>query len=386
MSSLESYIGNADAFPILKHWEFFNHAGVAPIPAAAADAMRRYARQAETTTYLDAGWYQDIEKLRISAARMLNAHRDEIAFVKNTGEGLSIVARGVDWHPGDVIVTTGVEYPSNIYPWMDVANRFGAKLVMVPEETDADGRRWVPTERILDAAADRKCRMVTLSHIEYASGQRHDITRIGSFCREHGTLFCVDGIQSMGVIPIDVQAMGIDYLSADGHKWLLGPEGAGVFYCRRALLERTQPLSIGWMNVIDNQNYGAYNYTLRPDAGRFECGSYIVPGLLGLKASLELLAAVGVNAIAQRLRGLGDRLIEQLEHKGYQIVSPRSADRWSGIVSFTSPTHDHSRIVGHLKREHRTEVVVREGRLRVSPHFYNTEAQIDRLADRLPGH
>jgi selenocysteine lyase/cysteine desulfurase len=140
------------------------------------------------------------------------------------------------------------------------------------------------------------------------------------------------------------------------------------------------------MNVIDNQNYGAYNLTLRPDAGRFECGSYNVPGLLGLKASLELLDSIGVDAVAHRLRALTDRLIAGLDRKGYVVVSPRSNERWSGIVSFTSPTHDHLKVVGQMKQNHRTELVVREGRLRVSPHFYNTEEQIDQLVERLPGH
>jgi len=152
---------------------------------------------------------------------------------------------------------------------------------MVPEETDANGRRHVPVEKILAEADNPQTRLVTLSHVEFASGQRHDITRIGEFCRANGKLFCVDAIQSLGVLPLDVQAMKIDFLSADGHKWLLGPEGAGIFYCNRELLERTRPLMVGWMNVIDAQQYGSYNYTLRPDAGRFECGSYNVAGLLG---------------------------------------------------------------------------------------------------------
>jgi selenocysteine lyase/cysteine desulfurase len=130
--------------------------------------------------------------------------------------------------------------------------------------------------------------------------------------------------------------MKIDYLSADGHKWLLGAEGAGIFYCRRELLERTRPLMIGWMNVVDAQNYGDYDYTLRPDAGRFECGSYNVPGILALKASTEFLMQLGVSALSQRLKDLGDRLILGLMLKGYEIISPRNGSQWSGIVSFVS--------------------------------------------------
>ena len=385
MSDMRSYVGNAEAFPILKNWDFFNHAGVAPIPHATAQAMRTFATQAEQVAYLGTGWYADIESLRESSAKLINAAKDEIAFVKNTSEGISIVANGIDWQWGDRIVTTNVEYPANIYPWMEVVRTRGCKLVMVEEETDANGARHVPTEKILEAAKDPKCKLVTLSHVEFASGQRHDLPRIGEFCRGNGKLFCVDAIQSLGVLPVDVQAMNIDFLSADGHKWLLGPEGAGIFYCRKDLIERTRPVMVGCMTVIDDLEYGSYNSTLRPDAGRFECGSHNVAGLLGLKASVELLGGIGPGRIAQRLRELTDRLIEGLRTKGYSIVSPRDKWQWSGIVSFTAkkPT-DHDSIFRTLRREHKTEVAVREGRLRASPHFYNTEDQIDRLIEHLP--
>lgn len=386
MNSIDFYVGNQAAFPVLGRWDFYNHAGVSPLPAVAGDAIRQYAAEAEAGAYLETAWYKDIESLRASAAAMLNAHRDEIAMIKNTSEGISIVANGIDWKHGDRIVTTAVEYPANIYPWMDLERRLGCELILVSEEPDAAGRHCVPLEKILDAADDPRVRMVTLSHVEFASGQRHDIAAVGRFCRERGKLFCVDGIQTLGILPVDVQAMQIDYLSADGHKWLLGPEGAGIFYIRRDLIQTTRPPLIGWMNVVDAQNYGRYNFTLRPDAGRYECGTYNVPGLLSLKASLEMLLQLGTTAVGDRLKRLGDRLIEKLMAKGYQIVSPRSHDAWSGIISFASPRHDHNQIVIALRKEHRIEIALREGRLRASPHFYNTEAQIDRLIDALPGH
>jgi selenocysteine lyase/cysteine desulfurase len=190
----------------------------------------------------------------------------------------------------------------------------------------------------------------------------------------------------MGVIPIDVRAMKIDYLSADGHKWLLGPEGAGVFYCRRELLERTRPLMIGWLNVIDPQDFGNYNYILKSDAGRFECGTYNIPGLLGFKASLEMLLGLGVEAVGMRIKALTDRLIEGAQSRGYDVVGPRGEGEWSGIVSFTSPKHPHDAIVRELRKQRHIEIAQREGRLRASPHFYNTEEQIDRLVAALPEH
>jgi len=386
MPDLFDYVGHPEHFPVLSHWDFFNHAGVCPLPHASSKAIRRYAQEAEIGAYLAGTWYADCEKLRVSAAKMINAHRDEIAFIKNTSEGISIVANGIDWQWGDRIVTSGVEYPANIYPWMEVARTHGAKLVMVDEITDAAGRRQVPAEKILEEAADPRTRIVSLSHVEYASGQRHDLMRIGQFCHEHKKLLCVDAIQTMGVWPIDVKAMHIDYLSADGHKWLLGPEGAGFFYCRRELIDRTRPLMIGWMNVIDNQNYGNYDYTLKHDAGRFECGTLNIGGLLGLKASVDLLLECGIETIGRRLQQLTDHLSQGLTKKGYSVVSPRNIGQISGILSFTSPTHNHEMLLKKLRKEHKTEIALREGRLRVSPHFYNTEEQIDRLVANLPGH
>ncbi|MDB5355014.1 MAG: Aminotransferase [Phycisphaerales bacterium] len=384
--NIHSYIGNPDAFPVLRNWAFFNHAGVSPLPRVAADAFHIFAQQAQQGAYLGTNWYADIEKLRQSAATMMNARRDEIAFVKNTSEGISIVANGIDWQFGDQVVTSSVEYPANVYPWMEQARSCGIKLVMVPEEKDDHGRRSVPLEKLLAAAADPKCRLVTISHVEYASGQRHDLAAIGDFCRKNGKLFCVDAIQSLGVFPVDVQAMKIDFLSADGHKWLLGPEGAGVFYCRRELIERTRPLMVGWMNVVDAKNYGDYNYRLRPDAGRFECGTHNIPGLLAFKASFDLLHAIGTEQLSRRIKEITDRLIIGLMLKGYQVISPRNDLQWSGIVSFTSPMHSHEQIVLALRKQHHIEIALREGRLRASPHFYNTEEQIDRLIDVLPGH
>ena len=384
MSDLAFYIGNPEAFPVLGNWDFFNHAGVSPLPKIAADAMRKFASEAEAGAYLQTTWYPDIEKLRISTAALLNADRHEIAFVKNTSEGISIVASGIDWQWGDRIITTEVEYPANVYPWMEVARTRGARLIMIKEEDDELGRRHVPIDKILHAAADPRTRLVTLSHVEFASGQRHDLARIGKFCRENRKMFCVDAIQTLGVLPLDVKEMNVDFLSADGHKWLLGPEGAGIFYCRQELIERTRPLMIGWMNVINAQNYGNYDYTLRTDAGRFECGSHNVAGLLGLKASLELLKSLGVENISNRIKLLTDRLIAGLEPRGYKIVSPRGPGEWSGIVSFTSPQRGHDKTVQMLRKDHKIEIAMREGRLRCSPHFYNTEQQIDRLLDALP--
>lgn len=383
---LGHFVGNADEFPILSECDFFNHAGVSPLPRRAGEALRRFADQYERRAYLESGFYREVEGLRALAASLINAAADEIAFIKNTSEGIATVAAGLEWRAGDRIVTTSVEYPANMYPWMDVARRFGVELVTVPETQAEDGSRRVALDALLAAADHPRTRLLALSHVEYASGQRHDLTAIGQFCRSRGILFAVDAIQSMGVLPINVRAMNIDYLSADGHKWMLGPEGAGFFFCRRELLATTRPLAIGWMNVINDQDYGRYDLTLKSDARRFECGTNNIPGLLALRASVEMLGGIGVETVAAQLQSLTDRLAGRLREKGYTVVSPRGEGEWSGIVSFVSSRHDHQQVWRMLRTERKTEIAVREGRLRVSAHVYNTEEQVDRLMSNLPKH
>jgi selenocysteine lyase/cysteine desulfurase len=382
MIDLANLIGNKNAFPVLGEWTFFNHAGVSPLPRVAADQIKRYANQAQAGAYLSGSWYADLELLRKLCAKLINASPHEIAFVKNTSEGISIVANGIEWQWGDVIVTTAVEYPTNLYPWMEVSRSRGAKLELVPEEVMPDGSRMVPTDKILSAARHPQCKLIALSAVEYASGQKHELERIGTYCREHGILFCVDAIQAIGVTPIDVKAMKIDFASADSHKWMLGPEGAGFFYCRRELIERIRPLMVGWLNVINPHNHGDYNYTLKSDAGRFECGTYNIGGLLGMYGALALIDQVGVEVIEARVQSLLDRLEDGVRTKGYEVITPEAR---AGIFSFKAHGHAHELIVRKC-REARVEIAKREGRLRASPHFYNTEQQVDQLIDLLPSH
>jgi cysteine desulfurase / selenocysteine lyase len=381
--NLTEMIGNAQEFPILRHWDFFQHAGASPLPRVVADALRAYTRETEENAYLFGNRYGELDIIRGIAARMINAHADEIALLKNTAEGLSIVAHSIDWQTGDRIVTAAGEYPANVYPWMEMTRR-GAELVFVPEVQRDDGARVVPLDLLLREAAHPKTRVVTVSHVEFGTGQRLDIATIGKFCREHGKIFVVDAIQSLGALPVDVQAMNIDYLAAGGQKWMLAAEGAAIFYCRRDLLERTRPLVIGAVTVEKFIEFSTYDYTLAKTARRFESGTYNIAGFRALRAAMELLLSLGSLAIADRIKHLTDRLTRGLRDKGYTVASPRDGDQWSGIVSFASPGHDHDAVARSLRKEHKTELVVRGGRLRASPHFYNTDEQIDRLIERLP--
>ena len=384
MIDLAKFIGNAEIFPILNHWDFYNHAGASPLPAPVAKVMRDYVHETEQNAYLFGNRYAEPDVIRKIAAQMIDAESgDEVAMLKNTAEGLSIVAQSIEWKPGDRIVTAAGEYPANVYPWMEQSRR-GAELVFVPEVEHDDGTREVPLDSILREAAHPRTRVVTLSHVEFATGQRHDIAAIGKFCRENGKLFVVDAIQSLGALPVSVRDANIDYLAAGGQKWMLAAEGAAIFYCRRELMDRTRPLLIGAVSVENATAFSEYDYTFAKNARRYESGTYNIVGFRAMRAAMEMLMELGANAISHRIKTITERLIEGLRAKSYTVASPRDGEQWSGIVSFSSRSGDHDQIVRTLRREQKTELVVRGGRLRAAPHFYNTEEQIDRLIERLP--
>lgn len=370
----------SDQFPILHRMTFFNHAGVAPLCRAAADALRAYAQQAASAAYVDSGWYRRARQIKSLAARFLNAaSSEEIAFVPNTSSGLSLVARGLRWAPGDEVVITNVEYPANRYPWQDLS-RLGVKLIEVAQLPD--GR--IDVEDVIEAVTDHT-RVVSLSHVQYASGHRIDLRPIADTVHRVGGYLCVDAIQSLGAVPLDVRAMGIDFLAADGHKWLLSAEGAGLFYARRDLIELLHPNVVGWMNMADAENYGDYRFEFRRDAGRFEPGSYNIPGILALGASLDLLLSIGVEGIWSRIEALTDYLAAGLGQRGYRVFSPRDrSSEKSGIVSFLPPAGTAPQQIAAALERQSIVVAVREGRLRASPHFYNTPQQVDALLAALP--
>lgn len=374
----------AAEFPILGELAFFNHAGVAPISRRAGDALRAYAEQAQRFAYFQQNWYRRVREVKRLAARLINAKDEsEIAFVPNTSTGISTIAKGIAWRPGDNVIITNVEYPANRYPWEDLA-RFGVKMIEVPQLPD--GR--IDPEDLTDAITDHT-RIVAVSHVQYASGCRTDLKPISEIVHQVGGYLCVDAIQSVGALPVDVQAMGIDFLIADGHKWMLGPEGCGFMYVREDLVELIHPNIVGWMNMVDAGNYGNYRFQFLKDARRFEPGTYNLPGIFALGASLELILEVGIETIWSRIEALTDRLCSGLKAKGCRVFSPRNSGEKSGIITFDPPrdtersTPPLTTIVSDLEKQG-IVIVIREGRLRISPHFYNNEAQIDRVLEALP--
>ena len=358
--------------PVTRNWAYFDHAAVAPLTERARRTLVEWATDlTEYGEVHDFDRVRRVEEVRRRAGQLLNADPLDVAFIKNTSEGIGIVAEGLPWQSGDNVVTAEDEYPANLYPWMNLAGR-GVELRRVPSR---DGRILLDDLR---AAIDGRTRLVSLSYVEYASGFRNDLDAVSELCREKGVLFFVDAIQGLGVLPLDVRRTPIDFLAADGHKWLLGPEGAGLFWIRRELVEQLHPVGVGWNSVIDSRNFGRVEFRLKPHAGRWESGSLNVGGILALGASLELLLDYGIEAISQRIAHLTDHLCAAAERAGLMVYSSRRPHEKSGIVSLDVRDGDVRAIVRRC-RDAGIVVNQRAGRLRVSPHAYNTVEELDRL-------
>jgi cysteine desulfurase / selenocysteine lyase len=366
--------------PIASRLAYFDHAAVAPLPAIAREAVRRWLDQAcEQGDTVWATWARRMEEVRATAARLIHAQPAELALVPNTTSGISLVAEGFPWLPGDNVVTLANEFPSNQYPWMNLAAR-GVETRRVPVE-----KGIVDLDR-LEAACDGRTRIVSVSWVGYATGWRIDVREVAALCRRRGCLFFLDAIQGLGVFPLDVADSGVDFLAADGHKWLLGPEGAGLLYVRREHLDLLRPIGVGWNSVAQGTDYTLIDLNLRPDAARYEGGSQNMIGFTGLGASLDLLASLGVgpqsSPVADPVLEITDYACQRLQELGATLLAPRLAAHRSGIVTFQLPGRDANDIRRRLEA---AGVIVRcrAGGVRISPHGYNTTAEIDLMLDEL---
>ncbi|NIL98093.1 MAG: aminotransferase class V-fold PLP-dependent enzyme [Planctomycetales bacterium] len=368
-----------DAFrrqmPVAERLAYLDHAAVAPISGPACEAVVAWAEQAAVhgaTVWSD--WNRRVQAVRRVAAGMMGAGEDQLALVKNTTAGICLVAEGYPWQPGDNVVTLANEFPSNLYPWMNLASR-GVETRRVPVD---QGRVDLSQ---LAAACDERTRIVAVSWVGFASGWRHDVDELATLAHEHGALLFLDAIQGLGIFPLDVSRTPVDFLAADGHKWMLGPEGAGLFYVRRDHLDLLHPWGVGWHSVVREHDFDHIQLDLKPTAARFEGGSENIVGNLALGASLELLMSFGVPQIAHRILQLTDLACQRLTDAGATIASARDGQRRSGIVSFTWPGD-----MGLLRQQLLRQGVVvsyRDGRLRISPHAYNNEEDLDRLIQAL---
>ena len=363
----------AHYFPIRNRLIYLNHAAVAPLCKPAADAMKSLAEDCcEFGSLHYQTWLDAYQGLRVAAARLIGAIPGEIALVKNTSEGIATIAMGVDWKPGDRIVGFREEFPANLYPWQ----RLEAKGVEVTWLSVFD-----PLDRIDEAC--RGARLLSISFVGFLNGYRAPVREIGEICKRRGCIYFVDAIQGLGVFPLNVRECHIDALSADGHKWLLGPEGCGLLYISEALQERVEPVEFGWTNVANYADYASHDMTLRRDAGRYECGTLNTIGCFGLRASIEMLLEVGVEHIATAVQALGDRIAAGIRAKGYELLCERTPATGAGIVSFRKPGVEAGTIVARL-RERGIAAAPRAGWVRTSPHFYIAPEDIDRMLDELP--
>ena len=363
----------ADRFPVRQRLIYLNHAAVAPLCKPAADAMKRLAddcSQFGSLHYKE--WLDVYEGLRVAAARLIGADRSEIALVKNTSEGIATVAMGLDWKPGDRMVGFREEFPANYFPW----KRLEEKGVNVT---------WLSVTDSLDqiAQAARGAKLLAISFVQFLSGYRAPIQAIGEICHTNRCIYLVDAIQGLGAFPLDVRSSHIDALAADGHKWLLGPEGCGILYINQALQDRVEPVEFGWTNVAKYNDYASRDMALRTDAGRYECGTLNTIGCFGLRAAIEFLLEVGPGEIAPLVQNLGDRIAEGVVNKGYELMGTRTPETGAGIVTFRKPGIDALEIVRKLSAAG-ISVAPRAGWVRTSPHFYIPPSDIDRMLAELP--
>jgi cysteine desulfurase / selenocysteine lyase len=357
-----------ELFPVTQHVVYFNHAAVGPLSTRAHDAMARHAAdQRDFGAMHWRDWYAEIDRVRESAARLIGAEPDEIAILKNTSEGLSFVAEGLRWRGGDNVVTSAMEFPSNWTPWKRLEAR-GVECRVAME----------PTVDAIEPLLDERTRIVSVSSVAFHNGFTADLGAIGEFCARKNVLFCVDAIQSVGVLPIDVKRAKIDFLAADGHKWMCGPEGAAIFYAAADKREQLDVLEIGWTNIERQGKFIGAGTTLVAGSRRFEAGSLNTNGVYGLRAAIDLLLEIGIDDIAQLAIAVTTLLANRLEEIGWQLASPRPIR--SAIIGATPPDVEKS-IVWHHRRieEQRVVCAPREGLLRFSPHFYNDADDVERV-------
>lgn len=373
-------------FPVTQNLTYLNHAAVAPLSRRARQAMAAFLAEAtEYGAWSGETWMAGYQACRQSLAQLLAARAEDIALLKNTTEGMATVALGLDWRPGDRIVTAACEFPANIYPWLALRER-GVQVEFVPHSPLG-----------VDLGALRRqargAKLVALSFVQYLSGARLDVAAVGQICRETGALFFLDAIQGLGAFPVRAAESGVHFLAADGHKWLAGPEGAAVFYVHPEALPLLTPRMVGWMSVAPWADFSAaarlaYAGAGQPgaplpwqkDASRFECGTLNTLGLRGLAAAVDLLLEVGGEKIERQILALTRQLAAGLRERGAEILGPRGDPdapeaACSGIVSFRLPGQASPVLLARL-RSANICCAERQGYIRCAPHFYNSPEEI----------
>jgi len=383
-------------FPVSQNCVYMNHAAVGPLPTTSFAAMERIA--ADQRDWGAVHWKQWLEVytcFRQTAASLIGATPREISILKNTSEGISFVAEGLDWRAGENVVTTDMEFPSNFVPWKRLERR-GVECRLVRNHAGA----FSPGD--VEMLIDEKTRLVALSAVSFHNGFRPDIEEIGRICRDRGVLLFLDAIQALGALPIDVRQAHVSFLAADGHKWMLGPEGAAMFFASEEARDRITPLESGWLSIASPGTKISEEFAPREDGRRFEAGTLNTVGVAGLAASLDLLMDLGIEDVENEVVRLVNRLADELERFGFAVASPRPLR--SGIIGMTLP-HDVNvemarsdlaaagRTIAagmaplslvHQWLDHQGVICSpREGMLRFSPHAWNDDGDIDRVIELL---
>jgi cysteine desulfurase / selenocysteine lyase len=366
-------------FPVSQRYAYLNHASVAALPTPVVAAMDHYLQeQAIRGGEALRDWDERLEGIRQDAARLIGAHRDEIVFTNSVSHGLNLVAAGLDWRPGDNLICAETEFPANVYPWMNLQRR-GVEVRFAPAHANR-----ILVEDVM-ALVDGHTRLVTISFVEFGTGYRNNLAGLAEGCHERGIYLCVDGIQGLGALQFDVRQVPVDFMATHAAKWMLGPIGAAFCYVQREQLPLLEPVMAGWRSVVDRDNYYHYDSPLRPGGERFEPGSLNAVGLIGMAAAIDLILSLGLGAIEEQILALTDHLITGLQVHGCTITSPIAhRQERSGIICFQHPALPASE-VGERLCAADVIVSVRGDVVRVSPHFYNSEEDIDRLLAVLDG-
>nr|VFK13880.1 MAG: Selenocysteine lyase/Cysteine desulfurase [Candidatus Kentron sp. LPFa] len=374
-----------DEFPLDDKRIYLNHAAQAPWPRRALAAIERLSGEMNAGILRHGDWLAVEERLRARLQGLIGAPSpQDIALLKNTSEGLSLVAHGMDWRAGDNIVIADQEFPSNRIVWQALASQ---GVALREAAISGDDAREEGPEAIIERACDEHTRMIAVSSVQYATGLRMDLERLGRFCRQGNILFCIDAIQSLGALPMDVQAIHADFLVAGAHKWMLGPEGVAVFYCRRELRDRLTLRQYGWHMVEDCFDFDNKAWRVSDSARRFECGSPNTLGIHALDASLSWLLEVGMARVSQDLLRNTEYLLQAIaENRWLSLLSPAMVsddpNRRSGIVTFHAPGVA-TRALFRASRASGIVCAPRGGGIRFSPHFYTPMAHIEAAMARV---
>lgn len=359
---------------------YLNHAGVSPWPARTSKAVKQFAEENSfigSSNYLQ--WAKTEIRLRVQAQKLLNApSKDDIAFLKNTSEALSAVAYGLDWERGDNIVSSNQEFPSNRIVWESLAQK-GVEF------READLYSAATPEDALFSLVDGSTRLITVSSVQFSTGLRMDLRCIGEFCKKKNILFCVDAIQSLGAVQFDVQEIHADFVMADGHKWMLGPEGLALFYSTPEARDRLSLTQYGWHMVEDMGDFDRREWSIAKTARRFECGSQNMPGIYALNASLSLLLEAGMENVEKEVLNRSEYLFSKIQSiPDLELITSTKSGRYAGIVTFRHRKADNAAIYQYLTANN-VVCAPRAGGIRLSPHFYTAYENIDKAVELAVG-